>query len=96
MSEQKPISELNSQIVYLMCMVDSYIRNDPNKCFEGLSESEVCFKKIQLIRSKITEIIDMMIGYDYYLDKNTDTDWYVLILQNAFAYIEELYQFKLQ
>lgn len=95
MSEKKPISELNSQIIYLMCMVNSFRRNDPDKRFEGLSESEVCFKKMQLIRNKIIEIIDMMIGYDYYLDKNSDTDLYVNILQNAFAYIEEYYQFKI-
>lgn len=95
MSEQKPISELNSQMLYLMCMVDSFRRNDSNKRFEGLSESEIYFKKMQLIRNKIIDIIDMMIGYDYYLDKNSNTDLYVLILQDAFAYIEEYYKFKI-
>ena len=95
MSKQKPISGLNLHFIALMNMVDEFKKGNTSEYFEGVEEDDIPFRKINLIQYKIHQIMNLMIDYEYYYDFDASIDWMQGILRYAFAYIDELYQFKL-
>lgn len=97
MSEQKPISGLNLHFIALMNMVDEFKKGNTSEYFEGVKEDDIPFRKIELIRLKIDQILRLMIVYEYYDDiaYSNNIEWFRSILTYAITYIDELYDWKL-
>ena len=92
MSKQKPISGLNLHFLALMRMVEDFKNNNLSgyEYFEALSDSDCKLLKAQLLRYKINQILNLMIGYEYYCDFDVDVTDMQNILQYAFNYLDEL------
>ena len=97
MSKQKPISGLNLHFLALMRMVEDFKNNNLSgyEYFEVLSDSDTFYKtckllKAKLLRYKISQILNLMIDYEYYYDFDVDVTDMQNILQYAFNYLDEL------
>lgn len=96
MSEKISMSGLNLQFFTLFRMLEDFRKNNNSVYFEDVEEDEIPFRKIALIKYKIHQILNLMLDYSYYYDTDdVSVDCMMNILQNAFAYIEELSDCKL-
>lgn len=97
MKKERPISELNLHFNALMNMVDEFKKGNTSEYFEGVEEDYIPFRKIELIRLKIDQILRLMIVYEYYDDiaYSNNIEWFRGILTYAITYIDELYNWQL-
>ena len=94
MSKQKPISELNLHFIALMNMIKDFKKNNTSEYFEVVDKVDIPFKKIKLIVLKINQILTLMIENEYYSDYDLNVDWMNCVFKEAYAYLEELYNWK--
>ena len=96
MNKERPMSELNLHFMALLTMIYDFKKNtNLNKYFENDCINNISLRKANLLYYKIHQILTLMIDHAYYYDSDISIDQLQSILQLAFSYIEELYDWKL-